>query len=123
MCPTTYGKSQLEFALPGCFTQGLYDDDEEDAAGYTNSERASLQLIDEANVGAANDDEENNDIVICVDDDDDDNNDDDDCNKIYNNNGETEEKDEAFYQREERALKQASFLAKLWRHIEEASSM
>ena len=26
------------------------DNDEEDAAGYTNSERASLQLIDEGNV-------------------------------------------------------------------------
>ena len=71
------------------------DDNEEDAVGYTNSECASLQIIDQANVGAANDDEENDDNVIGVDDDDDDNND--DHNKIYNNNAETEEKDEAFY--------------------------
>ena len=90
------------------------NDNEEDAAGNTNSERSSLQLINEANVGPADADEENDDNVICVDDDD---------TKIYNNNGETEEKDEAFYQREERALKWATLLAKLRKHIEEARSM
>ena len=93
------------------------EDDEEDTAGYTNSECASLQIIDEANVGAADDDQDNDGNVIGVDDDDD------DCNKIYNNNGETEEKDEAFYQREERALKRATLLAKLRKHIEEARFM
>ena len=98
------------------------DDDEKDTAGYTSSECASLQIIDEANIDTADDDEVNddNDIGAADDDDDDDNN---DHNKIYNNNGETEEKDDAFYQREERALKRATLLAKLQKHFEEARSM
>ena len=42
------------------------DDDEEDAAGYTDHERASLQLIAEANVGAPDDDNDNDGNVVCV---------------------------------------------------------
>ena len=97
------------------------DNDEEDAAGYTNRERASLQLIVEANVGAAADDNINDDnvvvvvvVIVVVDDDDSNNN---------NNNVEQEEKDEAFYRREERVFKRADLLAKLRKHIEEARSM
>ena len=91
------------------------NDDEEDATGYTNSECASLQLIDEANVGPANAEEENDDTVTCVDVD---VVDDDDSNKIDNNNAETEENDEAFYQRGEEALKRATILAKLQKMVE-----
>ena len=87
------------------------NDDEEDVVGYTNSEGASLQLIDEATVGPTNADEENDGTVNGVDDDDD------DSNKISNNNGETEEKNESFHQREERALKRVTLLAKLQKHI------
>ena len=95
------------------------DDDEEDAAGYTISGRASLQIIAETNVGAAAADGENDDNIIgIVDDDSDDNH-----NKIYNDNAETEEKDEVFYQREERALKRATLLAKLRKNIDEARSI
>ena len=72
------------------------DDDEKDTARYTNSERASLQIIDEAKVGADDDDEKDDNVIGANDDDDND-----DHNKIYNDNAETEEKDEAFYQREE----------------------
>ena len=100
------------------------DDDEDDATGYTNSGRASLQIIAEINVGAADDDNDNDNNVISVDDDDDDDDEDnDDYNNIYNDNIEKEEKDEAFYQREERALKQATLLAKLRKHIEQSRSM
>ena len=58
-------------------------DDEEDAEGYTNNERAALQLLHETNVGPANNDEENDStvigvvvVVVVVDDDDDDDDDD-----------------------------------------------
>ena len=71
---------------------GTNYDDDEDAAGYTNRERASLQTIAEVNIGsAAADDDDNDDNVIGVDDDDND-----DYNNIYNDNLE-KEKDEAFY--------------------------
>ena len=44
-------------------TNGI-NDDEEDVTGHTNSERAFLKVIDEANVSAADDDQENDDNVI-----------------------------------------------------------
>ena len=97
------------------------DDDEEDAARYTDHKRASLQLIAEANVGVPDDDNDNDDNVVCVVDDDDDNNINNNNNK--NDNEEEEEKDEAFYQKEEPALKGATLLAKLRKHIEQARSM
>ena len=54
---------------------GIDDDEkEEDAAGYTNRERASLQIIAEANVGPEDDDDD----AIGVDNDEDDNSNDND---------------------------------------------
>ena len=111
----------IEFDCKKNDTNDDDDEEEEDTAGYTNSERASLQIINEANVGAADDDDNDDNVIGVVDDDHDDH--DDDCNKIYNNNGDTEAKYRAFYQNEEQALKRATLLAKLQKHIEEVRSM
>ena len=112
---------------PNYEKDGTNDDNEEDADadGYTKHKRASLQIIAKANVGAAaaaataadddDDSKDNNVIGVVVDDDDNNNND--------NDTVEKPEKDEAFYQRKERVLKQATLLAKLQKHIKKARSM
>ena len=69
------------------------NDEQEDDEGYTASERACLNRID--NFKAASDDDNE-----------------DDDNKNENNEGE-EEKDEGYYRREGRALKRVEIIAKL----------
>ena len=110
------GDSVIPPIEPDYEKDGTNNDDEKDSVGYTNLEHVSLQIIAEANIGATANDNDNDDNVIgVVDDDNDDNN--------GNDNVEKQEKDEAFYQREERALKRATLLSKLRKHNEEARSI
>ena len=81
--------------------EGNSNDEKEDDKGYTTSKRTYLNCI--YNYEAASDDNYDN-------------------NHDINGKGK-EEKDKAFYYREERALKRVEVIAKIRKHTEEAQSI